>query len=186
MKLVCGVGVNDANYNIVNLENGKKKTCVFYTRWANMMHRCYNKKTYIRWPNYVGCSVDERWHHFTTFKKWMESQDWQGKSLDKDILFEGNKVYGPETCVFVSQSTNNFLTDAKAGQGEYPIGVTKIKNNRFNARCTINGKSEHIGCFKTPEEAHQAWYNVKRNTAIELASQQTDPRVADALISRFP
>lgn len=36
----------------------------------------------------------------------MIEQDWEDKQLDKDRMFDGNQVYGPDTCQFLSRSDN--------------------------------------------------------------------------------
>ena len=54
----------------------------------------------------------------------MEKQDWEGKFIDKDLLFPGNKVYGPDTCVFVTRQLNNLFTD-HGGRGPHKQGVYK-------------------------------------------------------------
>ncbi|WCO82202.1 hypothetical protein vBPpSSYP_220 [Pseudomonas phage vB_PpS_SYP] len=121
-----------------------------------------------------------------TFREWMMQQDWENKDLDKDLLLPGNKVYGPDTCVFVDKATNYFLTDSKAIRGEYPIGVTKGHKDKYYAYIKENGERKHLGTFDSPEEAHEAWYSRKRELAIALSLTQTDRRVADALLLRFP
>lgn len=114
-RLICGVGINDAGYTVLETANvdGKPKIvwrCPFYVTWSSMMQRCYNKKHQTdNRPTYIGCTVIEKWHVFSVFKKWMETQDWEGNALDKDILFYGNKIYSPKTCVFVNQMTNSFF-----------------------------------------------------------------------------
>ena len=187
-KLIYGVGVNDADYVVQPKINGKTVwSCLFYRRWYKMMERCYSERFHETFPTYVECSVDNQWHSFMNFKSWMETQDWEGNQLDKDILVEGNKVYSPDTCVFVDRNTNVFLTDSGASRGKYPIGVYYEKDkNLYRACIGVNGKQKKIGRFTTPEEAHQAWYVAKRELAIELAAKQPDPRVAAALLARFP
>lgn len=190
-KLVKGVGVNDADYVVHPRVNGKnEQRCPFYDRWNKMLERCYSKKHLDGHPTYSGCSVTPEWHSFMNFKSWMEKQDWQDKSLDKDLLVEGNKIYGPDTCVFVTQDVNKFICDSGATRGVYPIGVTKVThrfiNKPYNAKCTVYGKTKNLGYFTTPEEAHQAWRVAKHDIAIELAAKQSDPRVTQALLARFP
>ncbi len=195
-KLVCGVGINDADYTVmkwetIGYENGKLKqklvwVCPFYRRWRNLLRRCYHQPTLAQQPTYIGCSVCEEWLTLSNFKAWMETQDWEGKELDKDILFLGNKVYGPETCAFVDQRVNSFLTDGNASRGKYMIGVSwDSVTNKFRATCSRAGKSKYLGCFNTEIEAHQAWLKYKQELALELAAEQTDPRVAKALIDRY-
>jgi hypothetical protein len=41
------------------------------------------------------------------------------------------------------------------------LGVTKQKN-LWTSQLTINGKTLHLGLYKTPEEASQAYLEAKR------------------------
>lgn len=75
-----------------------------------MLERCYSEKLLESNPSYIGTSVCSEWLYATAFKEWMEKQNWQGKSLDKDIIVPGSKLYSPDTCAFVSQATNLFVT----------------------------------------------------------------------------
>lgn len=192
-KLVYGVGVNDSSiaatrYDIVN---GKKVTvwsCPFYQEWRGMMRRCYDAGLHIKHPTYIGCEVSKEWALFSAFKDWMQSQDWEGKHLDKDILRPGNKIYSPESCVFVSRNLNNFLTGRSSDRGRWPLGVCwnkELRKFQSNCRNPFNGKKEYLGLFPDPESAHQAWRNRKHELACQYADIQKDPRVAAALRQRF-
>lgn len=192
-KLIVGVGINDADYNVYEyaVVDGKKKavwSCPFYITWKSMLTRCYFSKYQAMFPTYIGCSVTKEWHLFSNFKSWMKIQNWEGKHLDKDILFRGNKIYSPEACVFVEPRINTFLSENGAVRGEYPIGVCFHKRDKkYIAQCCLaeSGKRKHLGYFDTAEEAHQAWLTFKLEQAKILASEQTDPRVAKALIERY-
>ena len=197
-KLVCGIGLNDADYVVVKFEmidcaDGKRKqkqawVCPFYRAWTGMLKRCYSAKYKKSRPTYTGCTVSEEWLTFSSFRSWMETQDWKGKQLDKDILFEGNKVYSAETCVFVTPSVNTFTIDSGAARGEFLIGVSWHKaSEKFHSRCNnpFTKKYEHLGLFNSEQEAHKAWLKRKLELAHELAAMQTDPRVAKALIDRY-
>lgn len=197
-KLVCGVGVNDADYVTQKFEtfgyvDGKQKQkrvwiCPYYRTWKHMLMRCYSSKYQEKQPTYKDCTVSEEWLTFSAFKSWMEKQEWEGLQLDKDILFEGNKVYSANTCVFVSRIVNMFLTDRGAARGNYLIGCLwdkKVKKFRAYCRNPFMKKLEHLGYFTTEIEAHRAWCERKLELAKELAAIQTDPRVAKALIQRY-
>jgi len=162
--------------------------CPYYRVWTHMLERCYSSKYQERNPTYEGCSVSEEWITFSNFRRWMESQDWEGKQLDKDLLFEGNKVYSGETCVFVTKAVNTFTVDSGAARGEWMIGVSLRKDrNKFEAQVNnpFTKKNEHLGYFTFEEEAHQAWLKRKLELAHLLAAEQTDTRVAKALIGRY-
>lgn len=190
---LSGVGINDADYAITRYEvvDGKNKivwVCPFYQVWASMIQRGHSKRFKLQFTSYKECYVDERWHRFTSFKLWMETQDWQGKSLDKDLLIPGNKRYGPDTCVFLNQKLNKFLTDGASRRGKFPLGVClHKKTGRLVAACgkPETGRNEHLGLFDCPQQAHEAWRSRKHEHACRYADQQTDPRIADALRSRY-
>ena len=185
---VYGVGINDADYVVQPTINGKLVRCPYYTTWCDMLKRCYSDKYQERRPTYKGCSVYPDWLYFMNFRKWMMTQDWQGKALDKDLLIEGNKVYSPSTCVFVDQITNKFTTDSGRSRGGYPIGayMDKLKG-KFKAQCCnpFTKKRENLGYFTCEHQAHLAWKARKHQLACQLADLQTDPRVSAALRTRY-
>lgn len=188
-KLVCGVGINDANYKVSEKDaSGKQNRCPFYTKWVDMLNRCYSDKLQNRYPTYRGCTVCEEWKTFSKFKAWMEQQDWNGKHLDKDILMKDNKLYCPEYCVFVNGIVNKFLIERTSSRGQCPIGVYFHERiGMFRAQCgnPFTKKQEYLGYFCTAEEAHSIWLKRKREHAKVLASLQTDCRVSKALIDRY-
>ena len=197
-KRVYGVGTNDAGYAVQKFEtvgyaDGKQKwkriwACPYYVTWKDMLKRCYSAKYQECKPTYKGCTVSSEWHTFSSFKAWMETQDWEGKHIDKDLLFQGNKIYGAATCVFVTGMVNSFTTDRGNDRGEWLIGVYWDKNaGKFRAQCSnpLTKKNERLGLFTCELEAHQAWLKRKLELAHELAAIQTDPRVAKALIDRY-
>lgn len=197
-KLVYGVGINDADYVVVKREtigyvNGKRKQkqvwmCQYYQTWVDMLKRCYSAKLHERYPTYIGCTVSDDWLTFSNFKNWMEEQDWEGKQLDKDLIVEGNKVYSAETCVFVTEATNNFITDRSNARGDWLIGVCWNKEKaKFQALCSnpFTKKREHLGYFDCEQQAHQTWRKRKLELAHELAAIQTDERISKALIDRY-
>lgn len=187
-KLIHGVALNDADYAVNPRLNGNRVMCKFYQTWKGMLERCYSEKFKAKQPTYTGCSVCDDWLTFSNFKRWMEKQDWQGKELDKDILFNGNKIYSPETCVFLDSVTNNFTTDRGAARGEWPIGVYFNKRvGKFMARCNnqLTRKQEHLGYFDCPNQSHQAWRKRKHELSCQLADLQTDQRVSSSLRARY-
>lgn len=188
-KLVEGVGINDADYDVTVNSNGKQiSKCHFYSTWQNMLKRCYNAGYITRFPSYMGCSVCDEWKYFTKFKAWMEQQDYINKELDKDLLVRSNKLYSPATCVFISKKLNYFLTESSSVRGDTKIGVMFRKDTgKYRARVGKGSKGQRInlGQFDTEQEAHKAWLTAKLEQAKLLATQQTDPRIAKALIERY-
>ena len=86
---------------------------ISYEVWTGMIKRCYCPKAQKKKPTYVGCSVVSDWHNFQVFALWFYKNHIKGYDLDKDIKIKGNKVYGPDTCLFVTRKAN--AIEAHAG-----------------------------------------------------------------------
>jgi hypothetical protein len=186
-KLVQGVGINDVDY-LVLPKNGAY--CPFYRTWNNVLIRCYSPAEHKRNPAYIGCYMDDEFLTFSTFKDWMINQDWEGKELDKDLLIKDNKRYSKESCIFIPKAVNMFMTDKANCRGDMPIGVVyqdwcKMKYTAQIMNPFTKKRERNLGRFSTPEEAHLAWKKRKHMLSCELAEQQTDPRVAEALRTRY-
>jgi hypothetical protein len=177
-RKVFGVGyVGKGKYK--HITNGKHTKQ--YTVWHSMIRRCYSEVYLKNKPSYIGCKVVEQWHNFQNFAEWYDKNYYEieGETmcLDKDILVKGNRIYSPETCVFVSRSINSMFTKTDSKRGKYPIGVKwHSRDEIFEAKC-CDGTKKHIylGRFKTPEEAFQVYKTYKesliKRTAIKFKDQ---------------
>jgi len=189
---ILGFGINDADYVVRKYihSSGSKKlawACPFYTSWSNMIKRCYSASHMAKNPCYLGCKVHEEWRLFSAFRDWMDSQEWEGKHLDKDLLVPGNKVYSRHTCVFIEPALNLFICNP-ATKGPWPTGVVWLKRERKFAACVknpFNNKRETVAYCDCPDQAHAAWRKRKHELACEYADMQTDARIANALRERF-
>lgn len=133
---VEGVGIyNDGLFKCC--VNGKKTR--EYQLWHGMFTRCYNEKFLKRSPWYLGCEVAEEWHYFQNFASWCQEQigfnSFSKESsirfeLDKDLISGGNRIYSPNTCVFIPQELNVLLLN-KPNTNGYPQGVS-WSNTRKN------------------------------------------------------
>lgn len=158
-------------------ENGK--TTKVYDTWNRMIERCYDPKYHMKNPTYSNCEVCDEWLNFQVFSKWYEENYYEIEdkimSLDKDILFKGNKTYSPDTCVFVPQEINSLFTKSNATRGSYPLGVClDRRTNKFQAYCKVNGKKKHIGCYNSPEEAFEAYREFKEELIKSTADEYKD------------
>lgn len=181
-RVVCGVGINDAWYPVQVEIEGRQITCPFYSKWKNMLKRCYDKNFLSKNPTYAGCSVCTEWLTFSNFRAWMAEQDWKGKQLDKDLIKRGNKIYHPDFCVFVSSVVNSFSTDSARNRGSLPIGVCMSRSS-YIATCgnPLTKKREYLGSYVDEHSAHKAWLNRKMEIANQLADLEPDERVARSL-----
>ena len=175
-SLVYGVGINDAKYVVQPVINGKAIKCPYYAKWHSMIERCYSVKSQKNRPTYAGCSVCDEWLTFTVFKSWMMQQDWKGNHMDKDLLVQGNKVYSPEFCLFVSHSINLLLNINKSNKGLYPQGVYFNKSvKKYMAKVKDDGKDKYLGTFSASSDAFEAYKKSKYAIIKGVALNQTEP-----------
>jgi len=175
-KLVFGVGVNDADYIVSKLDSGTSSVCPYYSRWINMLLRCYSNKPSSKSASYFGCSVSDEWFLFSSFKDWMKKQDWAGKHLDKDLLVPGNKVYSAESCIFVSPQVNTILVKIKRTNPKFKVGVSFHKiGGRYESYCNNSGKRAYLGMLDSEDEAHKTYCDYKYKLIADIAAQQTEP-----------
>lgn len=176
---VFGIGVNDVDYPISYAEGRVRRILPSYQMWRGLLGRCYSKDSLIRHPTYQGCSVSEDWHRFSIFALWYTNNHKPQAVLDKDLLVPGNRVYGPETCVFISQSLNNLLLlpvqRKSAKLGAHPLG------DKFTSSYSAQGRQVYLGIFNTATEAHKAYQLAKATEFARAAEAESDIRVREAL-----
>lgn len=168
--------------------SNKKMT---YTRagsiWLNLVQRCKPGSVQNRSPRYAGC--ENAFEDFDSFVDWCQLQTGYAKGfqMDKDLLVRGNKVYSPETVVFLPAELNCILTKANATRGDSPIGVTWSKfHEKYAAQCQNGtGRQKHLGYFQRPEDAFAAYKRFKESFMRESAEawkDQIDERAYKALV----
>ena len=150
--------------------DAQQKTQVGYC-WRGMLERCYCDRMKKIHPAYYGIStVCEEWLDFQVFARWYNENVYQVGTermhLDKDILFKGNKVYSPETCLIVPQRINTLFIK-KPNKYGLPTGIKPRANGKFEAQ--YNKKM--LGVFNTVEEAELAHEEAKRKAIKEVAEE---------------
>jgi len=171
--MVYGVGISGSEKCKVNGVHIKS-----YEVWHDMLKRCYSAYVHKKRATYIGCTVCEEWLNYSNFKKWYDENiyyiEGQKMHLDKDILVKGNKIYSPETCVFVPQDINVLFTKTNAKRGNYPIGVYfKIESQKYVAQLqdNIKNKNLHLGYFYSPFKAFNAYKSAKEKYIKEMADK---------------
>lgn len=141
-----------------------------YRRWIDMIHRCYNDKLHERAPRYKECTVCEEWLNFSNFEVWYNKHKPEGLDvdLDKDIMFEGNKIYDPEHVVFVPHIIHTILNGTQDKHGQYPVGVWR-RRNEYRASVNVMGRNIKLGQFDTPEEAFERYKVYKEDLIKDVA-----------------
>lgn len=205
-KLVYGWGINDADYSVNPIVNGKRLICPFYAIWNGVLGRCLSDRVKAKNKSYEKCNVHEDWKYFSKFKSWAEPLFVEGYQLDKDILVIGNSLYGPETCAFVLRYINNLVMNvnntsrfSKYGNSNLPLGVTyKQKSSDmlcelskpFEARCSASildyKKDPSLGFFSSAIDAHKMWQLRKSEviqsvTNIYALTECKEEKITEAL-----
>ena len=167
--------LGEGKYN--TKENGKKTKC--YKIWVNMLRRCYDEKYHERQSTYIGCKVSERFLNFQNFGEWDNDNyyeiEGERMELDKDILVKHNKIYSPETCIYVPQRINKLFTKSNKTRGDLPIGVSSCKNGKYRVNCCLlnleTGKSEsiYLGLYDIPEQAFEVYKYYKEKNIKQVA-----------------
>lgn len=182
-KEVLGVGYYGQGKYKSRGKDGKQTRA--YTTWKSMLIRCYDPYYLDKHPSYRDCMVCEEWHNFQNFARWFEKNYYEIENekmcLDKDILYKNNKMYSPETCVFVPQRINKLFTKRQNHRGKYLIGISCHKrDNVLNVSCNIyeNGKKKtiHLGSFplNRPFQAFYCYKIFKENYIKQVADEYKD------------
>jgi hypothetical protein len=145
-----------------------------YETWKAMLQRCYSIPFQKKQPTYIGCIIDEKWHNFQIFSKWFDENYYKIKgevmALDKDILYKHNKIYSPNTSIFVPMNINSLFIKSDILRGDLPIGVSTNNNGGYRARCRDNkGKQHHIGTYSTKKDCFKAYKKYKETVIKEVA-----------------
>lgn len=174
-KTVYGIGfIGEGEYKVSN--NKGKEINHAYDTWHGMLRRCYAEEYQRKNPAYLDCTVCDEWHNFQSFAKWYEENyyiiDGQIMNLDKDILVKGNRVYTPETCIFVPSSINNLFVKNDVNRKTTPIGISICTNGDYLARCANGtGRDKRLGRFKTYEEAFNVYKIYKEKIVKQVAEK---------------
>lgn len=180
VRLYYGIG-----YYGKEFENVKLIDIPSYRTWRMMLQRCYDEKVHKMEPRYKDCAVCEEWHSLFRFNEWYLKNYYsisnERMELDKDILLKNNKIYSPDTCVFVPQRINTLFVTANKIRGEFPIGVYYDRQKkRYIANMTYNGKSIKVARCITPIEAFYEYKFYKEYYIKEIAEEYKE-RIPDRL-----
>lgn len=168
-KTTYGVGFLGEKY----IKNKKDNS---YIHWASMLRRCYSESFHKKQPTYKDCIVCEEWKDYSKFKNWFDINCYKinGEKieLDKDILIKGNKIYSPETCIFVPKKINSLFVKRNKSRGDCLMGVTlDKKSNKYVAYIKENGKSFNLGRYDTEIDAFNSYKIRKENYIKQIADE---------------
>lgn len=140
-----------------------------YTCWLHLIERCCVERKSKIYPAYYGtCEVCQEWMVFQNFARWWNDNYYvvnERLHLDKDILFPGNKIYSPKTCLLVPQRINMLFLN-KPNKNGLPNGIRKCKDG-YSAIYN----QEDLGIYSTVEKAYTAYAKKKKETIIQIADE---------------
>jgi hypothetical protein len=170
-KPIYGMGINDAPF-ITNCKvGGKLYSHPAYVAWKNVLTRSFDQAYATRFPTYQGVKVCDEWLRFSNFLAWWKVHQKEGWQLDKDLLHRGNKVYSPETCIYIPNWINSFTLTGPKNTSTGRVGAFYCKNRRkYTSQCghPISGEKIRLGYFDSEQEARYYWLKKKSKIAHEL------------------
>ena len=157
--------------------DGTSLNMYMYDRWRNMINRCYDicNEYYYAYGG-AGVTVCQRWLCYANYIEDIPNLPGYNDMinnphikyhLDKDILQQGipsnQKVYSPETCMFVPAAENSYQVaiDHFNERGNNYFNVEK-HYNAYNVKLQINGVIRRIGRYKDPIIAANAANHARR------------------------
>lgn len=149
-----------------------------YHVWHDMLSRCYDP-TCSNYYNYCDCTVCEDWYNFQNFVEWFNENYYEVNNermhLDKDILYKHNRVYSPETCVFVPISINVLFTHKKSNNDNLPVGCY-YNHGKIQVVCRTGYKQHIIGRFELNdvEGAFNAYKRFKEDYIHQITESYKD------------
>ena len=143
-----------------------------YYIWHHMISRVYNESdcNYCRYGG-MGITVCERWHCYENFLKDLPNipgySEWKsnpsGYELDKDVLQQdinhNNKIYSPETCIFIPSLVNNLEQAIRNSNNTTNFyGVFTQQSGNYSVKI---GK-EYYGTYSDPIVAANVYNQVAK------------------------
>ena len=154
-----------------------------YVVWKEVLRRCYDKDFKDKHPTYKNASVSKYWLNFQNFAKWYEDNYPKNIEnvkfeLDKDLLQQGveNKIYSPETCIFLPKKINSFLAKNKNNNTSGHTGVSWHKRDKLwsvKINDFISNKCIYLGSFLDINQAMLAYENARNLNVISAKNYLT-------------
>lgn len=155
-----------------------------YSKWANMMQRCYDKITHGLKPYYAPCTAEIEFLNFSNYRVWHKENEMGDRKLDldKDVLIHGNTVYGSETCTLIPHFTNTIFEERGADTNI----VLNNETGKYDVTMSVLGKKEEVGTFDSEEEAKRGFIDYKQDYIRKFAKKckgKVPQKTYDAMIN---
>ncbi len=165
-KNVYGIGYLGLGNHVIKIGKDKSQP---YKAWHELIARCYADKKKDTFPAYYDiCTVCQEWLCYNTFADWYEKNKYECNGrlhLDKDILYPGNKIYSPYTCLLVPQRINMLFTNKPNKRG-LPNGIV-----RYGSGYLAKYSGIELGVYKSIEEAFEIYAYKKEQIIKQIADE---------------
>jgi len=179
------MSINDFKYRdglwaySARLPNTKRVTLTYAgNAWHGVQARCL---PHAAGPAPRQCGFAD----FQQFAEWFVRQPAYsfpgGADLDKDLLYQGNTLYSPETCLLLPPEINGFVVYKPPGQKGLPPGVSKRPGRSYESRICEFRERRLVGKFKSAEAAHAAYREAKMQRAAQLVAKYAEYLPAAAI-----
>jgi hypothetical protein len=167
-----------------------------YRHWVKLLDRLTDTGRPAN-ARYRDCTVTALWHNFQNFAAWAARQpyfEYKDACLDKDLVVKGNRHYSPDTCCFLPNIVNVFISSHYEKESGLPEGVNiihpKTQNSKvgYVARCHFLGKREYLGYYDCPDVAGRVYKERKLAAAFALAEKYKDvirPELYQKIIDHY-
>lgn len=151
-KSILNIGAfgDVSRFNLELLEPKQRK--YLYDLYRDMIKRIYNPRNIYEINSYDKSLLDNRWFTYENFLNWVFNDKGNNfhyyYNLDKDLIKPGNKIYGPDTCIFLPDHLNKAISINKTTlnlsqgviknkDGKRKYGAV-IRSNFFNLKHDFN------------------------------------------------
>ena len=133
-------------------------------------------------PTYIDVEVDETWWNYQNFAKWYHKNIYKIEGehvcIDKDILYPGNNVYGPDTCIIIPDRFNQIFKKElfeTLKNGLKPRSDTNKEVYRVQYKEKVDGLYEKFSeKFYNHDEAFEFYKEKKLKLIRDLAEDYRD------------
>lgn len=165
-KITYGVGYLGSGKYMAKADG---KVVESYNVWHDMIRRCYSEKSKEKFQAYFHiCMVSKLWHNYQNFAEWFNEYKYEVDGrlhIDKDILYPGNKIYCPDTCLLVPQRINMLFLNKPNKRG-LPNGIV-----RNSDRYLVKYNGVEYGYRNTLDDAFELYAKVKKDAIIKIANE---------------
>lgn len=170
---------NSAGYIGVGKFNSKEHKEAYH-KWASILQRCENTDYATNIDksiaSYKNCSVCDEWLNFQNFAEWYYDNYYNCENeplcIDKDILFHGNNIYSPQTCILIPRRLNLLFIKELKRRGNLLIGAQrKSRGDGFISTLSTSNGVKYIGTFNDEMSAFQAYKREKELYIKKVANE---------------